>query len=223
MYEPSRSSVNNSLLTRRCQCRLCRSERPGRPAEFADELGVRGPGAGRPVRVVAAQDPAAGVAAGSLDDDARPCRPRRSGLSAASVGGDPSGSSSGPPRPRRSDQDQPCEPPLGAPRPFSRLRLAEGGSISTYYPLNEEGQQREYEQWRRGQAGVLRQRLGNGRADLPLHARRGRRAVDPRRASQQQPGARRRIDPERERRAGGGARAPGGEAHAGSLNLLLGG
>ena len=30
---------------------------------------------------------------------------------------------------------------------FSRLRLAEGGSISTYYPLSEEGQ-REYEQWR---------------------------------------------------------------------------
>ena len=30
---------------------------------------------------------------------------------------------------------------------FSRLRLAEGGSLSTYYPLSEEGQ-REYEQWR---------------------------------------------------------------------------
>ena len=30
---------------------------------------------------------------------------------------------------------------------FSRLKLAEGGSISKYYPLSEEGQ-REYELWR---------------------------------------------------------------------------
>ena len=30
---------------------------------------------------------------------------------------------------------------------FSRLRLAEGGSISKYYPLSEEGQ-REYKRWR---------------------------------------------------------------------------
>ena len=30
---------------------------------------------------------------------------------------------------------------------FSRIRLAEGGSIATYYPLSEEGE-REYEQWR---------------------------------------------------------------------------
>jgi regulator of RNase E activity RraA len=33
---------------------------------------------------------------------------------------------------------------------FSRLRLAEGGSIKKYYPLNEEGQQ-EYEAWRAAQ------------------------------------------------------------------------
>jgi len=32
---------------------------------------------------------------------------------------------------------------------FSRARLAEGGSIWTYYPLSEEGR-REYEQWRAG-------------------------------------------------------------------------
>lgn len=33
---------------------------------------------------------------------------------------------------------------------FSRLKLAEGGSLSTYYPLNEEGR-REYEAWRAAQ------------------------------------------------------------------------
>ncbi len=32
---------------------------------------------------------------------------------------------------------------------FSRLRLAQGGSIWTYYPLSEEGR-REYEAWRQG-------------------------------------------------------------------------
>jgi regulator of RNase E activity RraA len=31
---------------------------------------------------------------------------------------------------------------------FSRLRLAQGGSLWTYYPLSEDGR-REYEQWRR--------------------------------------------------------------------------
>ena len=30
---------------------------------------------------------------------------------------------------------------------FSRIKLAQGGSIGTYYPLNEQGR-REYEQWR---------------------------------------------------------------------------
>ncbi len=34
---------------------------------------------------------------------------------------------------------------------FSRIKLAEGGSLTKYYPLNEEGQ-REYEEWRRSQA-----------------------------------------------------------------------
>jgi regulator of RNase E activity RraA len=33
---------------------------------------------------------------------------------------------------------------------FSRIKLAEGGSLRKYYPLNEEGQ-REYEEWRRQQ------------------------------------------------------------------------
>ena len=31
---------------------------------------------------------------------------------------------------------------------FSRLRLAQGGSLWTYYPLSEDGR-REYEAWRR--------------------------------------------------------------------------
>jgi regulator of RNase E activity RraA len=31
---------------------------------------------------------------------------------------------------------------------FSRIKLAEGGALTKYYPLNDEGQ-REYEQWRR--------------------------------------------------------------------------
>ncbi len=31
---------------------------------------------------------------------------------------------------------------------FSRIKLAEGGALTKYYPLNEEGQ-REYEEWRR--------------------------------------------------------------------------
>jgi regulator of RNase E activity RraA len=35
---------------------------------------------------------------------------------------------------------------------FSRLRLSEGGSIATYYPLSEEGE-REYKQWRAAQKG----------------------------------------------------------------------
>ena len=30
---------------------------------------------------------------------------------------------------------------------FSRIRLAQGGALKKYYPLNEEGQ-REYEAWR---------------------------------------------------------------------------
>jgi regulator of RNase E activity RraA len=34
---------------------------------------------------------------------------------------------------------------------FSRIKLAEGGSLRKYYPLNEEGQ-REYEEWRRQQS-----------------------------------------------------------------------
>ena len=34
---------------------------------------------------------------------------------------------------------------------FSRIKLAEGGSLTKYYPLNEEGQ-REYEAWRKTQA-----------------------------------------------------------------------
>jgi regulator of RNase E activity RraA len=33
---------------------------------------------------------------------------------------------------------------------FSRLKLAEGGALAKYYPLNEEGQ-REYEEWRKTQ------------------------------------------------------------------------
>jgi regulator of RNase E activity RraA len=33
---------------------------------------------------------------------------------------------------------------------FSRIKLAEGGALKKYYPLNEEGQ-REYEEWRRNQ------------------------------------------------------------------------
>ena len=32
---------------------------------------------------------------------------------------------------------------------FSRIKLAEGGALRKYYPLNEEGQ-REYEEWRKG-------------------------------------------------------------------------
>jgi regulator of RNase E activity RraA len=35
---------------------------------------------------------------------------------------------------------------------FSRLRLSEGGALSKYYPLSEEGQ-KEYEAWRREQNG----------------------------------------------------------------------
>jgi regulator of RNase E activity RraA len=35
---------------------------------------------------------------------------------------------------------------------FSRIKLAEGGALKKYYPLNEEGQ-REYEEWRRAQEG----------------------------------------------------------------------
>ena len=62
--------------------------------------------------------------------------------------------------------------------------------------------------------GGLRRRLGVGRADLPLHARRRRRGVDPRGAGEQHPGRGRRVDPERGRRARGGARAPAGAAHA---------
>jgi regulator of RNase E activity RraA len=34
---------------------------------------------------------------------------------------------------------------------FSRLKLAAGGSLKKYYPLNEEGQ-REYEEWRKSQS-----------------------------------------------------------------------
>jgi regulator of RNase E activity RraA len=34
---------------------------------------------------------------------------------------------------------------------FSRLRLSEGGRLSKYYPLNDEGRA-EYEEWRRGRA-----------------------------------------------------------------------
>ena len=34
---------------------------------------------------------------------------------------------------------------------FSRMKLAEGGALSKYYPLNEEGQ-REYEEWRKLQS-----------------------------------------------------------------------
>ena len=33
---------------------------------------------------------------------------------------------------------------------FSRIKLAEGGALRTYYPLNEEGR-REYEVWRQAQ------------------------------------------------------------------------
>jgi regulator of RNase E activity RraA len=33
---------------------------------------------------------------------------------------------------------------------FSRIKLAEGGALTKYYPLNDEGQ-REYEQWQREQ------------------------------------------------------------------------
>jgi regulator of RNase E activity RraA len=36
---------------------------------------------------------------------------------------------------------------------FSRIKLAEGGSLSKYYPLNEEGQ-REYEAWRKTQGSA---------------------------------------------------------------------
>ena len=35
---------------------------------------------------------------------------------------------------------------------FSRMRLAEGGSLYKYYPLNDEGRQ-EYEVWRQNNAG----------------------------------------------------------------------
>lgn len=34
---------------------------------------------------------------------------------------------------------------------FSRIKLAEGGALSKYYPLNEEGE-REYQEWRKTQA-----------------------------------------------------------------------
>jgi DNA-binding PadR family transcriptional regulator len=34
---------------------------------------------------------------------------------------------------------------------FSRIKLAEGGSLRKYYPLNEEGRA-EYEEWRKTQA-----------------------------------------------------------------------
>ena len=35
---------------------------------------------------------------------------------------------------------------------FSRLRLQQGGALSKYYPLSEEGR-REYEEWRDSQEG----------------------------------------------------------------------
>jgi regulator of RNase E activity RraA len=36
---------------------------------------------------------------------------------------------------------------------FSRLRLAQGGSIWKYYPLSDDGR-REYEEWRQRQSGA---------------------------------------------------------------------